>query len=320
MPVSYSVDLRWRVVWLCEFLDVDPEAVARTMNISKRSVHRYCERYRVTGDVKPCVKRNGPMLELCEFEQLYLTQLVLTKPGIYLRELQEELYAHTLHWVDVATICRTLQRIGMTRQVIRHYAWQRSELSRAEFWLEFWYHSPEMIIWIDESGFNKRNALRKYGYGIRGVPPQDFTLTVRGTRYSAIGILSTEGVEDVYITEESVDGDTFLHFVRTCLLPLLQSFDGYSSKSVVVLDNASIHHVTPVIETIRSVGAIVRFLPAYSPDMNPIENVFGEVKQYLQANESAFQVTSSPKTILMSAFLSVTKENCKSYISHCGYH
>lgn len=88
---------------------------------------------------------------------------------------------------------------------------------------------------------------------------------------------------------------------------------------MVVLDNASIHHIKPVIETIHSIGAIVRFLPPYSPDMNPIENVFGEVKQYLQANGSAFQVTSSPKTILLSAFLSVSKENCNSYIVHAGY-
>ena len=63
------------------------------------------------------------------------------------------------------------------------------------------------------------------------------------------------------------------------------------------MDNASIHHVTSVIETIESVGAIVRFLPPYSPDMNPIEEVFSEVKQYLQANGSVFQATTTPEQI-----------------------
>lgn len=197
MPVSYSLDLRWRVIWLHEFLNLDAETVGRMMHISERSVHRYSELYRLTGDVRPFVKRNGPLKELCEYEEWYLVQLVLTNPGIYLRELQEELYTRTTHWVDVATICRTLRRIGMSRQVIKHYAVQQSEFKRAEFWLEFNCYDPTLIVWIDESGFNKRNALRKYGYGIRGVPPRDFTLMLRGKRYSSIAILSTEGVEDV---------------------------------------------------------------------------------------------------------------------------
>ena len=68
---------------------------------------------------------------------------------------------------------------------------------------------------------DRRNALRKYGYDIRGQPPQEHTLILRGKRYSAIGILSTEGVEDVYITDGTVDGDKFLEFVQQNLLPLL---------------------------------------------------------------------------------------------------
>lgn len=56
------------------------------------------------------------------------------------------------------------------------------------------------------------------------------------------------------------------------------------------MDNASIHHVNSVIHAINAVGALVRFLPPYSPDLNPIEYVFGELKQYLQANDSNIPV------------------------------
>lgn len=124
--------------------------------------------------------------------------------------------------------------------------------------------------------------------------------------------MSTEGIEDVYITDEKVNGDVFLFFVRKYLLHLLMPFDGYNHKSVVVLDNASIHHVDRVIETIQSVGAIVRFLPPYSPDMNPIEEVFAEVKQHLLNNNTLFQATTSLHSIILSSFLSVSKENCNS--------
>ena len=157
---------------------------------------------------------------------------------------------------------------------------QRSEVKRAEFWAEISAFEPSMMLWVDESGCDRRNALRKYGYGIRGQPPQEHTLILRGKRYSAIGILSTEGVEDVYITDGTVDGDKFLEFVRQNLLPLLMPFNGQNPNSIVILDNASIHHVDQVVELITSVGALIRFLPPYSPDMNPIDQAVFASKSF----------------------------------------
>ena len=112
------------------------------------------------------------------------------------------------------------------------------------------------------------------------------------------------------IAEGSINGETFLDFIRRCLISVLVPFDGVSPNSIVVMDNASIHHVDSVVETILSVGALIRFLPPYSPGMNPIEEVFGEVKHYLQANITCFQETSSPRAMISTAFNSVTIENC----------
>ena len=114
-----------------------------------------------------------------------------------------------------------------------------------------------------------------------------------------------------------MNGEVFLEFVRKSLLPILMPFDGLNKHSVVILDNASIHHVDCVVETILSIGALVRFLPAYSPDMNPIEEVFSEVKQYMQANGNLFQATS-PRTMILTAFASVSVANCNAYITHAG--
>ena len=73
---------------------------------------------------------------------------------------------------------------------------------------------PAMILWLDETDCDHRNALRYYGYNIRGLPPQDHQLQLRGVRYSAIGILSTDGVQDVYITENTANGCRFGLFVH----------------------------------------------------------------------------------------------------------
>ena len=194
--------------------------------------------------------------------------------------MQEELYSHTMRWVDESTICRTLHHIGMSYGNIKHFCMSRSESKRVEFRVSMSCFDPEMIVWVDETRSEIRNSLRKYGYGIRGIPPRDYHIRFRGKRYSAIGILSTKGIEDVYITDTSVNGEVFLDFVRKCLLPVLMPFDGINQNSVVILDNTSIHHLDCVVETILSIGALVRFLPPYSPDYNPIEEVFTKVKHY----------------------------------------
>lgn len=85
------------------------------------------------------------------------------------------------------------------------------------------------------------------------------------------------------------------------------------------MDNASIHHVDPVVTTILSIGALLRFLPPYSPDINPIELVFGEMEQYLQANNLLFEISLSVQSILYVAFNSISKENCRAYINYSGY-
>ena len=103
---------------------------------------------------------------------------------------------------------------------------------------------------------------------------------------------------NVYITVGTVNGDIFLDFLYTQLLPILRPFDGRSINSVVVMDNASIYHVDAVIDSICSVGALVRFLPPYSP-------VFGEVKQYMQANDLLVDTSLSIPTSYATYGISV---------------
>ena len=120
MPVPYSNDLRWRIVWLNVFLQLESGDIARLMHISERSVYRFAERYKATGDVRLFAKRNGPRRLLCESEELLLIQQILLHPGIYLRELQDNLFNSTGRMVDASTICRTVHRLGFTRQKIKH--------------------------------------------------------------------------------------------------------------------------------------------------------------------------------------------------------
>ena len=88
MPVSYSVDLRWQIVWQHVLLGKSADEVARMLFVNERTVHRYAERFCVTGHVHPFARRNGCYCKLSDDDQLIILELIMRYPGIYLRELQ----------------------------------------------------------------------------------------------------------------------------------------------------------------------------------------------------------------------------------------
>ena len=256
---------------------------------------------------------------LSDFEQLTVLQSLVNKPTIYLEELQKDLNEATGTSVSLATICRTVHRLGFTRKRVQKIALQQSDNLRAKYMAEISVFSPEMLVWVDETGSDRRNAVRSYGYSLQGMRAQSYQFRVGGCGISAVGIMTTEGIEDAYLTENTVDGEAFEHFVRTSLLPILMPFNGVNSHSVVIMDNAAIHHMEQITDMIHGVGALVRWLPPYSPDLNPIEEVFSQVKSYLKANESVYLSTSSPRCIISMAFNTVSQNHCINYIKHAGY-
>ena len=123
-------------------------------------------------------------------------------------------------------------------------------------------YDPAMFVWIDETGCDRQNSKRRYGYSVRGIPPRDHRLLVRGVRYSGITVMSLGGINDVQLVEGSVNGDKFEESVTETLLPILNPFDGTNTRSVVIMDNCSIHHVDPVKRLIETVAqAKLIFLP-----------------------------------------------------------
>lgn len=90
-------------------------------------------------------------------------------------------------------------------------------------------------------------------------------------------------------------------------------FDGINPHSVVILDNCSVHHCETALQMIQEVGAIVHFLPPYSPDYNPIEETFSKVKAEMKSMEKEAQVTDI-ETLVLSAFSCITVNDCKQSI------
>jgi transposase len=132
--------------------------------------------------------------------------------------------------------------------------------------------------------------------------------------------MALDGIVDVHITSGGVNGDVFCEFIEN-LLPQLLPFNGSNGRSVVVMDNASIHHTERATALIEEIGAIPIFLPPYSPDVMPIEECFSKVKSFLRANDPLIQILreSEIEDIILAAFASITPDDCYSWVEHCGY-
>ena len=113
----------------------------------------------------------------------------------------------------------------------------------------------------------------------------------------------------------------FCDSIEQKLLPELMPFNGANPRSIVLLDNVSIHHTGKTEELIHSVGALVHFIPPYSPDLNPIEELFSKVKACLKENDKAIQSAKDRalEDFLHAAFLEVTPKDCFGWFQNSGY-
>lgn len=218
--------------------------------------------------------------------------------------------------VSASTICRILKKNGFTRKKVQNVAKQRSIEYRAQFRAHSMLYRMDQFVWVDETGSDCRQAMKKFGYSLLGLPPVCHKLLVRGTRISAISAICSDGLIDTELVTGSVNGRRFVDFLRGTLIPNMNPFDDSSPCSIMILDNCSIHHVSEVSELAEQAGILVMYLPPYSPDLNPIEATFSSVKYYLQEHED---LVEDPKVIIQAAFNSITNEKSLGWIKDCGY-
>ena len=111
--------------------------------------------------------------------------------------------------------------------------------------------------------------------------------------------------------EAATDGDVFQAFLDQVLCPKLQAGD------VVVMDNLSAHKVAAVGDKIRATGARLLYLPPYSPDFNPIEKCWAQLKQYLRAAKA--RTIPMQEQALTAGLAALTPDQAAAYFRHCGY-
>jgi len=171
-------------------------------------------------------------------------------------------------------------------------------------------HKAARLIFIDET-WSKTNMTRLRGRAPMGerlvekVPHGHWTTT---TLIAALGI---EGICCSTVVDGAVNGDVFEAFVEQVLTPQLKPGD------LVVMDNLSSHKRLRTRQLIEAAGAAVLFLPPYSPDLNPIENVFAKVKNSLRS--LACRTKEALWNSMQSVLDQITPTDAANCFRHCGY-
>jgi transposase len=169
---------------------------------------------------------------------------------------------------------------------------------------------PRQVVFIDET-WAKTNMTRTYGRSLLGSRLIEKTPCGRWQTTTFIGALRAEGFVAPLTVDGAINGPLFRAWVEQHLAPTLRPGD------IVVMDNLSSHKVTGVRQAIESAGAELRYLPPYSPDLNPIELAFSKLKKLLR--DGAERTVDKLWKLCGSLLEEFTETECRRYFKHCGY-
>ena len=166
------------------------------------------------------------------------------------------------------------------------------------------------IVFVDESGA-KTNMTRLRGRAQRGARVVDSAPHGHWCTTTMVGSIRLDGSSACMAVDGPTDKDVFREYVRSALVPTLRPGD------IVVLDNLAPHKDADTKALIEATQAKFRFLPPYSPDLNPIEKMWSKVKAFLRGAKARTQ--EELYAMIGAALETITPQDAEGWFHSCGY-
>jgi transposase len=169
---------------------------------------------------------------------------------------------------------------------------------------------PSRLVFIDET-WTKTNMTRLYGWAPRGrrlvakIPHGHWKTA------TFLAALRNDRIDAPCVFDGPINGERFLAYVEQFLVPTLKRND------IVVLDNLGSHKGKAVRNAIKAAGARLLFLPKYSPDLNPIEQVFAKIKGFVR--KAAPRTLDAVSDAIAKALTTIPPDECANYLTGAGY-
>ncbi|WP_425278150.1 IS630 family transposase [Azotobacter salinestris] len=312
MARAYSADLRRRVVDAA-MGGLSARQAAERFDVGTATAIVWVRRFREGGELvarrqgKPRGLRLDPHVD-------YLLGLLEQPPDLTLAELAATLERECGIRVSLATIWTFLDRHGMTfKKKTAHAAEQQRpdvQAARQEWFEEQPGFDWRKLIFVDETAA-ATNLARLRGWAPRGerclaaIPHGHW----KTTTFTAG--LRVDGLTAPLVLDGAMNGPAFLAYVGQVLVPELTPGD------IVVMDNLPAHKVAGVRQAIEGAGATLRYLPPYSPDLNPIEMAFSKLKALLR--KAAARTVPELWQSIGEAIGQFSAQDCRHYFEAAGY-
>lgn len=166
------------------------------------------------------------------------------------------------------------------------------------------------LVFIDETSVNT-NMTRPWGRGPRGERVIGRVPFAAWKTLTFVAALRCDRMTAPMMIKGAVNGEAFLAYIEQCLVPTLKRGD------IVVMDNVPSHKVEGVQEAIEAAGASLRYLPPYSPDLNPIETAYSAFKTFLR---KCAERTEDALCRRAGQFVRrLRADTCANFFAHAGY-
>jgi transposase len=169
---------------------------------------------------------------------------------------------------------------------------------------------PERLLFVDECGVHT-SLSPIYGYAPRGERLHLSVPRNRGKNTTVLSSMSLEGMGPSLAVEGATTARVFETYVEKVLVPSLRA------GQIVVMDNLGAHRPERIRELIEQRGCELLYLPAYSPDYNPIEEAFAKIKNLLR--KAAARSKEALVETIGAALSAVTAADAKGFFEHAGY-
>lgn len=309
----YSVDLREKIVRAIEKGDSSVRKVAQRFGVSKNCVQRLVTQKRTQGHILPG-KQGGSMVSPVMKYKAELMAILEKQKDATLAEYCELFFDETGLWVSKSTMCRTFQRLKLPlkKKTLRasQAKSERVQLLRAEYWAKVKNIDLKDLVFLDEMSV-LLGLMRTHARAAPSERAYDYKPFYRGSKVSVIGAITESKVLAVMTLNDSMDAAAFKVYLSKCLVPQLWK------GAVVVMDNLPAHKVEAIAPLIEAVGARILYLSPYSPEFNPIEHWWSQLKAFLR--QFSPRTSKRVDLLIKIAMDLMNPQHLRNWFAHCCY-
>src|SRR5438046_2584803 len=305
-----SLDLRKRLVAAVITGGLSCNQAAKQFGVAVSTAIGWVRRQRETGSVAPGKIGGHRPKAISGEHRVWVLERI--KRDFTLRGLAGELAGRGLK-VDYRSVWEFVhaEKLSFKKSVVAGERDRPDVARRRAQWTKYQDRiEPERLVFIDET-WTKTNMAPLRGWAprcerlITKIPHGQWKTT------TFLAALRHDRIDAPWLLEGPIDGESFRTYVEKVLVPTLRPGE------IVVMDNLGSHKSRAVRQLIRSAGAKLFFLPKYSPDLNPIEQVFAKLKHFLRT--AAARSVETICTAIGEILGAFTPDECANYFQNSGY-